>query len=414
LNQRLRTIFVGGLILLILALVGGMVWANSVYARAHPHEKEFLLPWLGARTFLSYGENPYSEPAAQRNQIQYYGRLAKKGEDRLRLGVPFPLELIYFPLALIPDYGLARGVWMTIQEIALAALAFLTLRLAGWKAGRILVPAVVLFSLLWVYARLSLESGSGIALVGLAIAGALLSLRAGNDELAGVLFVVPFYKPDICGIFMLFIVWWVIAHRRGRVVGGFLLAMFLSLIVAFVLLPSWFVPFLRGAISNNFYNPALTAGRILSSWWPAIGGKLAWALTILLVVIVLLEWRLVRGQDFRHTLWTVCVTLSATPLLGIPVTLQGYVVLFIPVIIVLSLLAERWPGRGQRLVSAGLFVLLLVLPWWILFGSMNAAAKTSALFLGLPFLLLLLLYWERWWTIRPPRTYLESVKRGAG
>jgi hypothetical protein len=410
LKRSLRTLFVIGSILLTLALLVGLVWANTVYARAHPHEKDFLIPWLGAQTFLRYGNSPYSEPAAQRNQIQYYGRPAEKGEDPLRLGLPLPMELIYFPFALIPDYDLARGLWMAAVEIALAVLAILTLRLTGWKPGRVLAAAVILFSLLWSYALLSLASGSGIALVALALVGGLVALQTGKDELAGALFVLPFFKPDICGVFMLFLLWWVLVHRRGRVVGGFLLTLFLLLIVSFVLLPSWFIPFLRGLISQSFYNPGITPLRIFVSWWPAIGDKLAWALYIVLAVVLLLEWRIVRGKDFRHTLWLVSVTLSATPLIGIPVRLDDLFVLFLPLIFALAILADRWSHGAQKLVSPGLLALAFVLPWSILFGSMNGAAKNAALFLIPPALLLPLLYWERWWATRPPRTWLESLK----
>ena len=139
------------LICLALAALGGLVWANTQYVRAQPPEKDFLVPWLGMRTFLQYGDSPYSDPATQRAQILYYGRLAAPGQDPLMLWLPFPVELFYFPIALVNDYVLARAIWMTCLEIALVALAFLSLRLTGWKPGRIFLPVILLFPLLWVY-----------------------------------------------------------------------------------------------------------------------------------------------------------------------------------------------------------------------------------------------------------------------
>src|SRR5512143_4123203 len=134
-----------------LAILGALVWANLVFVRSQPVDKDFLVPWLGARTFLQYGENPYNKPATQRAQIVYYGQLATEGQDPLALWLPFPVELFYFPFALITDYALARATWMTCLEIALVALAILSLRLFDWKPPRAVLPFVVLFSLFWIY-----------------------------------------------------------------------------------------------------------------------------------------------------------------------------------------------------------------------------------------------------------------------
>ena len=120
---------------LVLATLGGLVWVNTINARYQPVEKDFLVPWLGARTFLQYGDSPYGEPATQRAQVVFYGRLAVKGQDPLNLWLPFPAVLFFFPFALVPDYALARAIWMTCLEVALVALGYFSLQLTGWKPG---------------------------------------------------------------------------------------------------------------------------------------------------------------------------------------------------------------------------------------------------------------------------------------
>jgi hypothetical protein len=137
------------IIILVLAALVGLVWANIVYARSLPVEKDFLVPWLGARTFLQYGNSPYDDPASQRAQIVYYGRLATQGQDPLVLWLPFPVELLYFPFAMVPSYSLARAIWMTCLEIALVALGYFSLQLTGWKPGRVVLLIILLFPDLW-------------------------------------------------------------------------------------------------------------------------------------------------------------------------------------------------------------------------------------------------------------------------
>ena len=400
------------LVILALAILGGLVWANTLYARLHPGEKDFFVPWLAARTFLQYGDNPYSIPAAQRAQVIYYGRLAFEDEDPLRLGIPFPVELFYFPFALVTDYALARSLWMTCLEIALVALAFLSLRLTGWKPARTLLPVLLIFSVLWVYGFLPLNGSRAVIFVALAIVGLLITLREGRDELAGALLVIPFFKPDIAGLLVLFIFWWVIYHRRGRVLAGFLMTLAILLAVSFFILLDWFMPFTGGLISHINYNPAFTPGGIFASWWPAVGPRLGWALTGLLLVLLFIEWRDLRGKDFRHLLWTASLTLACTPLLGIPVIPKDYVLLFFPFILFLTILAERWSRPGLWGV-AGLVLLAAFFGLWFIFSGPFIAGSTSALTgvhaLVFPVLLVVGLYWMRWWAVNPPRTWSESL-----
>ncbi len=404
----ITTIF---LVFLVLATLGGLVWANTLYARVHPGEKDFLVPWLSASTFLQYGDSPYSKPATQRAQVVYYGNLAAEGQDPLRLSVPFPVELFYFPFALVSDYALARGLWMTCLEIALVALAFLSIRLTGWKPARTLLPVLLIFSVLWVYGFLPLAGSRAVIFVALAIVGLLLALRDRRDEVAGALLVVPFFKPDIAGLLTLFIIWWAIYHRRGRILAGFLMTLAILLAISFFILSDWFLPFIGGWISHINNNPALTPSSILAFWWPVVGPRLGWALTGLMLVILFIEWRDVRRKDFRHFLWTASLTLAVTPLLGIPVIPQDYVLLFFPLILFLSILAERWSRPGHWGV-AGLVLLVIFFVFWLVTANLflaGVSAPTDLLALAFPILLMLALYWMRWWAVRPPRTWSDSL-----
>jgi len=412
-SRALTIISIIAIIFLALASLGGLAWANTLYARAHPGETDFLVPWLGARTFLQYGNSPYDDPASQRAQLLYYGRLAKEGQDPLRLNVPFPIELFFFPFALVKDYTLARGLWMTFLESALALTAFLSLNLTGWKPPRTLLPVFVLFAMLWVHAWMPLLAGSTVIFTTLCMVGGLLALRAERDELAGVLMILSAFQPLASGAFTLFIVWWVLYHRRWRVLWGALMALGLLLIAAFIFLPGWFLPFLRALLAEYRHGAFFTPGTVFAGWWPAIGDKLGWALTAILVVVLFLEWRAVCRKDFRHFLWTACLTLTATPLLGISTHPGLYAALFFPLTLFLAVVAERW-SRPRRWGLAGILLVLIFVGSWALIyyltGLDSLAPLRAILIFALPSLLLVDLYWIRWWAIRPPRTWFETIE----
>jgi hypothetical protein len=419
-SRNLTVISITLLVIISIAILGGMVWANTLYASNHPGEKEFLVPWLAARTYLEYGDNPYSEPATQRAQVVYYGHLAAEGQDPLALWLPLPLEVLYFPLAFIPDYHIALGVWMTLSELAFIAIGLLTIRLTGWQPSRLTLPVILLFPALSVFGFFGLVAGSGTIFVGLSFVGFLLALRSKQDELAGALLLLPFFSPRLLGLFPVFILWWIISQRRWRILGGLGLAFGVLLVLSFLIVPTWslflsdwFMPFLSNLLTHNMHIPNLSSVGIFASWSPVLGPRIGWFLAGILTFALFLEWGGVFRRDTRRFLWVSALSISAVPLLGIPVGLTGQLFLFVPLMVFLGILGERWPNP-KRLGIAGLTLLITFGALWfltiILALGWAYLALAQVLILLPPIMLLVGLYWMRWWIARPPRPGLEMTE----
>jgi hypothetical protein len=398
------------LVCLALASLGGLVWANTTFVRTQPVEKNFLVPWLGARTFLQYGESPYSDPATQRAQIVTYGRLATGNQDPLVLWLPFPVELFYFPIALISDYSIARAIWMTCLEIALVAVAYLSLQLTGWKPWRVLLPVILLFPVLWVYGVISLVNASAAGFIALSLAGFLLALRRERDELAGGLLILMVSAPRLAGVLAFFLFWWIISQRRWRVLWGFLMGLAVLLALSFLFLPEWFLPSLRGLISYYAQNPGFSTISIFSSWSPVVGRRLGWVLAAILILMLFFMWGNTGTKNFRSFLWLACLTLSVTPLLGIPMFPGDYPFLSIPQILFLAILAERRPWL-KRWGAIGIALIILAGFWFLNYTLVRANAYTTLsdiLILLLPVLLGFGLTWMRWWFVHSVPVGLET------
>jgi len=401
------------MVLLAISLLVGMTWANTTFSHSRPVQKDFLVPWSATRMFFMNGDNPYSAAAAQPAQFIYYGRPALQGEDPLLLSIPFPVELFYFPFALIPDYHLASGLWMSCLEISLVILALLSLKLTGWKPARALLPVILIFSMFWIFGGPALARNSGIIIVATTIAGLLLALREGRDELAGALLFFPFFMPDIAGLLVIFILWWAVYHHRGKILAGFLMTLVFLLGISFFLYPSWFMPFVSGLISHLHHRTTLTPSSVLETWWPVVGPRIGVVLTGLLGILLFIEWRKVCRKEFRHLFWTTSLILAVTPLLGIPIRTSDLVILFIPLVLVLSIMAERWSSPGRWGVAGYVLLGILFGPWMIaggLFLTGNSTTSWFAIFAFIfPVMLVTGLYWMRWWAIYPPRTWRESL-----
>jgi hypothetical protein len=331
-----------------------------------------------------------------------YGRLATDGQDPLALWLPFPFELFYFPIALVGDAILARAIWMTCLEIALVALAALSLQLTGWKPGRFLMPVIYLFPVLWVYGAVSLIDGGPAGFIALAVAGFLLALHAEREELAGGMLVILVSAPRLFGVLVFFLFWWMIYQRRWRILWGFLMGLAVLLALSFLFIPDWISAYIRSLPAYFVYHSGSSSVDILASWSPVVGQRLGWVMAGGLLLMLFFFWGYTRKSGFRSLLWTACLTLSVTPLMGIPMVPADYPFLFLPLMLFLAILVDRRPwlkGWG----AVGIVVLVILVGIWLLVLALvrlNAyTALNNTLILLLPVLLLFGLMWMRWWYI---------------
>jgi len=204
-----------GLVIFLAALT----YANHYYAVRNPGGTDFLVHWVGSRALIIDGISPYSDEVAGRIQTMVYGRLAQAGEHQLRVAYPLYSISIFLPFALIPDFNLARAIWMSVSELALVGLAILSMRLTDWKPGFGLTVGFILFSIFWYHGIRPLINGNAVILVAFLLVAGLMALRNRADELAGVLFAFMTIKPQLALVFVLYMTFWGISNQRWRMLG---------------------------------------------------------------------------------------------------------------------------------------------------------------------------------------------------
>ena len=400
-------------IILIVILVS-LVFVNIFYIRYQPVEKKFLIPWLGMRTFLEIGSDPYGEPATQRTQLLYYGKLAETGQDPLILNQPFASEILYFPIALIKDYTNARVIWMLLLELLLIGSSFLCLHLFEWKLPKFIMAEFILLAVFGTQALMPLLDHDQVILIFILLLVGLIGLQKGLDEIAGGAFALAFFQPSVTIILCLMVFWWAIRNHRRRVILGGMMTWGFLILTSFGLFPAWFFPFIRSFRSEFvFLNYQSTFG-ILSEFWPVIGTKVASTLSIGIVITLILEWRTALNKDFRWFLWIASLTLATYPLVGYPTVAVNNIVLLIPLTYILKVISERMEGK-KRWMLIGLFLgFSLISGWAIKLGMQNInniVAYKMIIFIGPSLGLIVGLYWIRWWATRPARTWMDTINR---
>jgi hypothetical protein len=290
-------------------------------------------------------------------------------------------------------------------------LTFLSLRLARWRVGPVMLVFLLLFSLLWYHGFRPLINGNAVILVTLGLVAGFLALRAGADELAGVLFAFTTIKPQIVVLVLAFVVLWAFSRGRTRVVGWMVGTVILLAASAALIVPNWIVENLREVILYPSYNPPGTPRAAFIEWWPAFGSRVGWALTGIMAVMILVEWWSNRNAEFPAFYWAACLTLAAGQWVGIQTDPGNFVVLFPALVLVLAQFADRWHMAG-RFVVVLMMLLLLAGIWAIFLNTIEFTyqpVQSPIMFFPLPAFLIITLYWVRWWAIAPPTVWYDLL-----
>ena len=388
-------------ILLAVLVLAGLIWVNIRFSRDNPGGNDFLVHYVGARSFLLEGISPYSDEVAQQIQTIAYGRPAQGIEHELRVAYPLYSVFLFAPFSLISDYQVARAIWMVILEIALVAMCFLTFKLINWKPNVWIQTGVLVFSVLWYHAARGIINGNAVILIALMITAALLSLKHGSDHLAGVLLALTTIKPHLVILVIPYIMLWVIYHKRWKVIKWFSISLTLLFIVSLIWLPDWIYQNIWEILKYPDYNPAGTFAVALAELFPGAPSQLQWGIGILLSLVLLYEWVNSQKCRFRRFLWISMLTLVVSQWIGIQTDPGNFILLFPAILMITATLSAKWPERQGWIVASVLGVLLIGL--WVLFiftiQQSYQPIQSPIMFIPLPAFCLFGLYWIKWWVV---------------
>lgn len=422
------------IIVIFLLLLAALLALNVYLARTVAGGEWLLMRWNAVRSFLGMQQdisvgskgwrsmpdglaeilrpqpNIYGGEIAHRVQQIVYGRNAFPTEYKYILSDPFPLVLLYIPLAFLGDFAMIRGIWMLAAEAALLFSVLFSYRLSEWNPPLGLNIILIAFGLFSFFSLNALLTASPAILLNLLYLGALLALRSNSDELAGGLLFLAAYQWEVGGLFFLFILIYIFANRRWGVLAGFGMALVVLLIIAFLVNPGWGLPYIRAVLSNLIQGQTLNLGTILAGWFPQVPFPLGRIVTLFIVALVVIETVGALNAPFRRVVWVAALALAVMPLAGLAIFPANDVVLILPLVLVISLIWERWPRT--RLI--GVLIVLLaftVIPYYLYHQTVLVYAPFYTELLNvLPSVgMIIALYWMRWWVVHSPRIWADQI-----
>jgi hypothetical protein len=332
------------------------------------------------------------------------------GENPYRLGIPFFLVPLFFPLAFTSSSAVARGIWLCLGQVALVGSLVVSLVVIEWRPPRAYLVLLGAATVLGVYSVAAMFSGTPAIVLAFLYPTILWALQSGQDELAGSLLVFGCFLWEVGALFLVLIVWRMFYGKHGGAFAGFAMTLVILLAVAFLLYPGWVLPFLTATVAQLRSGSGIDASAALLRIWPEHGTQLARALGLCLGALFVYEWWSGRHADAKRFVWMCLLALSVTPLLGFRTDLGNLVVVSPSVVLICAGSLQRVRGGGG-LAPAALGG-VMVIPWLLAarWAVLQDAIAYDYLFLFYPLFSIAGLYWTRWWFLRPNRTWMDEVR----
>ncbi|MEK6222187.1 MAG: DUF2029 domain-containing protein [Chloroflexota bacterium] len=407
-NSKRPDLLAAALMIMAIILLAAMTWANFQLASQAPGGNDFVARWVGTRMYIMEGLSPYSVETSEAIQEFFYGRLAEGTEDHQLFVYPHYSMLVFAPFALISDFTLARSVWMTALEVGLIATIAISLALTGWRPQPLMLGLLILFGVIWYHGFRPVINGNAAVLVGFFIALTLLLIKMEWDRGAGVLLALSTVKPQMVVLLVPLIIFWALSNKRWLFIKSFMLAMLLLVGGSLLIEPDWIINNLLQVLFYPKYTEPGTLGLIFSVWWPGVGQGLGLIFSVLFSILIIIETILLWGMGNRKLIWTACLVLVITNLIGIRTATANFAALMPALILIFAEWHNRWGNSGQKLILVTMATLFAGL--WLLFintlevGAGDQPIQNPILFFPLPIFLLVGLYWVRWWAVRPARS----------
>lgn len=410
-QQNGQLIKYAALLILVLLTLIGLTWVNYRFSVKYPGGNDFLARWNGAHEWLIHGNNPYTDQVSESAQKMIYGRLAdpSKGEDIAHFVYPLYSMIFFAPFALV-DYTLARALWMTLLELVLIALTLIGLRLTDLKLRPIGLIGILVFSLLWYCAIRTIILGQFSGINAFFIILAILFIKNSKDKLAGVMLALSTSKPQMSYLLIIFIVIWAIRSSRHWIWISLVITMAILIGGGWVFLPGWPIDWLRQMLNYPGYTDRIgSIVSILGSITPGIQDRLTLGLLVAFYGYMVFEWLRTRGNDIPAFLWTAYVTLVITNFVAYRTATPHYVALIPPLLLITKVLVDRW-GKAGKWLNAIIYLLFSFGLWALFLVTLKGNEEQAVMYLPVPIILLIGLWWIRWWAVRPPTRLIQPFE----
>jgi hypothetical protein len=350
----------------LLICLGVWRWAESVLVPVNTQAAQSgqipignhsdLYPrWFGSRELLLHHRDPYSAEVTRGIQRGFYGRELDPHNpadptDQAAFAYPLYVVFLLAPTVTLP-FATLQAICRWLFLAGIAATVPVWMYGMGFRTQRSFVLSGMVLAISSYPAVLEFHMQNLAALVAVLLAFAAAAAARGYFFWCGFLLALSTIKPQLAGLFVLWLLVWTAGRwqQRKHLALGFAGTMLALVLAAEIALPHWIPEFVAGVRAYTTY---ATDPSILQFFF---GSALAWVVAFALCCVLLfVVWRRrespAGSTDFGWaSAWVATVTLLIAP-----VTVYNQVLL-VPAFLVLLLDWKNLRGLVPRALVKGTF-----------------------------------------------------------
>lgn len=397
-------------ILILLALIGATV-LNHRLASSFQKQDDFAPRWVAAREWMQSGSSPYSDSTHQATlELLNENGNEPFGLSQGRFVDPAWFVLFYLPISFVP-YSIARAIWMTLIELSLILSVVLSIRMAGLKMSTVeLLITSILVLVFYPLFKTVLVISVNAPYIFLTLLAVHLA-RERQSTMAGLLFALSVWMVPLSLFLVILFMIWLGARRDNSLAKIFFSSIAFLVLVSLILFPGWvaewFAAYLRLFPDFSWVRTPLM---VFGELFPGASAQIAIILSLVVLVMMLVEWYGIGEREGRGFHWKLMLTLNLLYLFNL--TSEGiYLIwLFAPLFSVFKYLIEKWRVSG-RIIFWVTYLALIFIHWRRFQITQNWSTEESSLvILLLPAITFLGLQWFRWWATVSPKALIDSIE----
>jgi len=397
--------------ILILFVLVGATLLNLRLSSTFLLQDDFAPRWVAAREWMQSGSSPYSDSTHQATlELLDENGNEPFGLSQGRFVDPAWFVLFYLPISFVP-YNIARAIWMTLIELSLVLSVALSVRMAGLKMSTVeLLITSILALVFYPLFKTVLVIGVNAPYIFLTLLAVHLA-RERQGTMAGLLFALSVWMVPLSLFLVILFMIWLGARRDNSLAKIFFSSIAFLILVSLILFPGWvaewFAAYLRLFPDFSWVRtPLIVFGELI----PGASAQIAIILSLVVLVMMLVEWYGIGERERRGFHWKLMLTLNLLYLFNL--TSEGiYLIwLFAPLFSVFKYLIEKWRVSG-RIIFWVTYLALIFIHWRRFQITQNWSTEESSLvILLLPIITFLGLQWFRWWATVSPKALIDSLQ----
>lgn len=350
------------------------------------------------------GISPYSRdiPSILDNYFSTRGVVLNASDFHFKLPI---YQLIFFlPFSLIPDFNWSFSIWLTVNLCIFLACILNFIKLLKWEPEKWLRITALVGGMLSFYGISNFldANTSFIQLFFL-----LIGLNAVFSEkliLAGILMGIVTIDPFNFMIPLIIILLFLSKQKKVVSVIWFFVMTGLLSLGGFIFDSGWILKFFRNIILERTFFPLIDYNQALLNWNIQISlGSLINLLPILLLIWIIIEFSRVPKQNSSQLFWLLSMVICINPFLIMRETNYASVLYLIPIIFIIFLWEKHSTGKINNIIYGIIGFVSVLLPFAILLFpiTFDFISNFHSMNLINSLLLILVLYWIRWWVVIP-------------